>query len=82
MRLTFISCIDNLTLAAFRRLQKAGVWMHSRQAVAAPTEEEMFEVFLADGQGSRYAKHVGFANRASNQEGSTETSLSTRGETH
>lgn len=29
-----------------------GVWMHSRQAVAAPTEEEMLKVFLDDGQGS------------------------------
>lgn len=29
-----------------------GVWMHSRQAVAAATEEEMLKVFMDDGQGS------------------------------
>jgi hypothetical protein len=28
------------------------VWMHSRQAVAASSEEEMLAVFLEDGQGS------------------------------
>jgi hypothetical protein len=29
-----------------------GVWMHSRQAVAARSEEEMLAVFVEDGQGS------------------------------
>jgi len=29
-----------------------GVWMHSRQAVAAATKEEMLKVFMEDGQGS------------------------------
>ena len=29
-----------------------GVWMHSRQAVAAATEEDAIAVFLEDGQGS------------------------------